>query len=139
MIRFSILSLAALMLLSFPRHIQAGEPVPKSAEEARKQFETADAELNKVYRRVYLGADVQSQDSLQKAQRLWLQCRDLTAGACQTGESSRHRVDDQYFFYARTLLTRNRTKELLNLFPPQGLKQQGANSPPPSSLRLKPQ
>ena len=123
MIRATLLLLVMLLFL-VPSHVHAQGPVPQTTEEARKQFEAADAELNKVYQRCFLGADVQSQATLQKAQRLWVQCRDLTAGACQTGESSRHRIDDNYYFYARMVLTRSRIKELQDLFPPQGLTPQ---------------
>ena len=107
-----------LLLLSIPVSGHSQEAVPKTTAEARKQFEAADAELNKVYRQCYAGEIVQSQATLQESQRFWVQCRDLTAAAYQTGESGRQRHDDNYYFFARTLLTRSRIKELKALFAP---------------------
>ena len=107
-----------VLMLSMPLSGHSPDAVPKTTEKARKQFEAADAELNKVYRSCYAGEIVQSQATLQESQRLWIQCRDLTAAAYQTGESGRQRHDDNYYFYARTILTRSRIKELKALFAP---------------------
>jgi uncharacterized protein YecT (DUF1311 family) len=110
---------AALFLFSIPLSGHSQDPVPKTTKEARRQFEAADAELNQVYRRCYAGEIVQSQATLQQSQRLWVQCRGLTAAAYQTGESGRQRHDDNFYYYALTVLTRSRIKELNTLFLPR--------------------
>jgi uncharacterized protein YecT (DUF1311 family) len=110
---------ALLFLLSMPIIGHSQDAASKSTAEARKEFEAADAELNEVYRQCYVGEIVQSQATLQKAQRLWIECRDLTAAAYQTGESGRQRHDDDYYFNALTILTRSRIKELKTLFFPK--------------------
>lgn len=118
--RFALFVTASVLLCVLaPRGGLAGDPVPKSVTEAREQFEQADAELNKVYQQCYVGEIVQSQAELQEAQRLWIKCRDLTAAAYQRGETGRQRHDDNYYFYARTILTRSRIKELKELFFPK--------------------
>ena len=107
---------AAFFFAFLPLSGYTQDTVPKTTEEARKQFEAADAELNRIYTRCVVGETVQSQVTLQQAQRIWVQYRDLNAAAYQTGESSRHRTDDNYYFYARTILTRSRINELKALF-----------------------
>ena len=108
--------IASVLMGLMPVAGWAQDPVPKTAEEARKQFEVADAELNRVYQRCYNGTTVQSQEALKGAQRLWVEERDGTATAYQTGESSRKPLQDNYYFYARMVLTQSRTKELQMLF-----------------------
>jgi uncharacterized protein YecT (DUF1311 family) len=107
-------SLLLLLTIQVSGHSQ--EAVPKTTAEARKQFEAADAELNKVYIHAYLGEIVQSQTRLQEAQRLWIKCRDLTAEAYQRGETGRQWHEDNYYFFALTTLTRSRIKDLKTLF-----------------------
>ena len=107
-----------LLLVSIQVSGHSQEEVPKTTAEARKQFEEADAELNKVYVQASLGEIVQSQTSLQEAQRLWIQCRDLTAEAYQKGETGRQWHKDNYYFFALTTLTRSRIKEIKALFSP---------------------
>ena len=119
MIRLPILIAASIFLFLTEVVSHARDAVPKTTEEAQRQFAEADAELNRVYRQCYAGEIVQSQATLQASQRLWIQSRDLTAAAYQTGETDRQRHDDNYYFYARTLLTRSRIKELKALFAPR--------------------
>ncbi len=113
-VSFVLVLLGSIVLPSVAR---AQTAVPKTIEEARRQFEAADAELNRVYQKCYVGEIAQSQDALQKAQRLWVQSRDLSAAAYQRGESGRQRHDDNYYYYALTILTQSRIKELKTLFP----------------------
>ena len=113
--KIAVITVSVLMGL-VPVAARAQDPVPKTTEEARKQFEAADAELNRVYQRCYSGTTVQSQEALKGAQRLWVEERDGTATAYQTGESSRKQLQDNYYFYARMVVTQSRTKELQTLF-----------------------
>ena len=94
----------------------AQDAVPKSVEEARKQFEAADAQLNALYKECHTGSIVQAQDKLQKAQRAWVEERDLTAHAYQNNESSQKSLEDNYYYHAATVLTQSRIKELQTLF-----------------------
>ena len=120
MSRLLLLVTAYLLLcVAAPMNGLAGDSVPKSVADAREQFEQADAELNKFYQQCYAGEIVQSQAELQEAQRLWIKWRDLTAAAYQRGETGRQRHDDNYYFYARTVLTRGRIRELKELFFPK--------------------
>ena len=112
--------LATLLLLSALRS-QAQTATPGTTEEARKQFEAADAELNKVYRRCYddLAERPAVQAVLRDAQRLWVECRDQTANA-YAGAAPIHRLEDTYRFFAQTVATQNRTRELEALFGSSG-------------------
>ena len=91
--------------------------MPDTLEEARQQFDGADAELNRVYLRCYrdLAERPAAQAALQDAQRLWVKCRDQTAEAA-AGTAPIHRLDDTYRFHAETVLTQSRIKELKELF-----------------------
>jgi len=115
-IRLTIHITTALFIICIPTIGKTQDAVPKTTEEARRKFEAADAELNKIYLQCWAGETVQSQATLQKAQRMWVEYRDLNAAAFQTGESSRRRINDEYYFYARTILTQSRIKELKALF-----------------------
>ena len=105
------------VLLPLAGHSQ--DAVPKTIEEARQQFVAADSQLNKLYKACYAGSIVQAQAKLQKAQRAWIEQRDLTAHAYQNNQSSRQSLNDNYYYYAAALLTQSRIKELQALFPDQ--------------------
>ena len=114
----SISSAAALVLSVFTLPALAQDKVPATTEEARNAFETADTELNGVYRQ-WTEPDrttVQAIAAIQQSQRLWIQYRDLNAAAYQTGQSSRKVTKDQYYYYAATVVTRSRINELKTLF-----------------------
>ena len=114
--RVSVVALFALLVLG-TMHIQAQTSVPATLEAAREQFEAADADLNKVYQRCHqaLAERPAAQAALQDAQRLWVKCRDQTAEA-YAGAAPIHRLEDTYRFYAETVATQSRTKELEKLF-----------------------
>ena len=84
---------------------------------AEKQFKAADAELNRVYKEclAYPNAGIQTLNALQEAQRHWIQFRDLNALA-YTGKGSVDVCRDSNFFYAMTIVTKSRIKELKQLF-----------------------
>jgi uncharacterized protein YecT (DUF1311 family) len=109
---------ATLILCAFAWPSLAQDKVPATTEEARSAFETADAELNGVYRQCTEPdrTTVQAIAALQQSQRLWIQYRDLNAAAYQTGQSSRKVTKDQYYYYAATVITRSRIAELKTLF-----------------------
>lgn len=115
MTRTPILMVFALLLFT-ALHGQAQTAVPGALEEARKQFAAAD-ELNKVYQRCShdLAERPAAQAALRDAQQLWIKCRDQTAQA-YAGAAPIHRLEDIYRFYAETVTTQNRTRELEGLF-----------------------
>ena len=109
----------ACILLSIQGSSALGhEVVPTTVEQARSDFETADTELNAVYRQCIEPdrTTVQAISSLQQSQRIWVQYRDLNAAAYQTGQSSRKVTKDQYYYYAATVITKSRIQELKTLF-----------------------
>ena len=113
------LFLAVCLALSSAASAFAQKPdVPKTVEEAKRQFDAADAELNQVYRRCIApeATTVQSIAHLKEAQKLWVQYRDGNAAAYQTGQSDRQVIKDAYYFYAATVVTRSRVQELKTLF-----------------------
>ena len=112
--------LLALLFLAAPlTHGQSSDPggVPQSKEEAQRQFQEADRELNSVYQRCLdpktTGAE--SIDKLKEAQRKWIDYRDTNAAAYRAA-SVRHPVKDEFYLYAQTVITRSRTHELRQLF-----------------------
>lgn len=114
----SVLLAAAMAVLGTATARAENPDVPKTDQEARQQFQAADAELNQVYRHAgEAAAVVQSQAHLRKAQELWIQYRDENAAAYQTSESSRAVIKDRYYYYAATAITRSRIQELKILFP----------------------
>ena len=117
----AIVFLLTVLLLATSLRSQAQTAAPGTTEEARKQFEAADAELNKVYRRCYddLAERPAVQAVLRDAQRLWVECRDRTATA-YAGAAPIQRLEDTYRLYAETAATQNRTKELEALFGSSG-------------------
>jgi len=84
---------------------------------SQKQFKAADAELNRVYKEclAYPNAGIQTVNALQEAQRHWIQFRDLNALA-YTGKGSVDVCQDSNYFYAMTIVTKSRIKELKQLF-----------------------
>ena len=120
---FPVFVLTAL-LLSPALRCQAQTALPDTLEAARQQFEAADAELNKVYKRCHeeLAGRPAVQAALQDAQRTWVQCRDQTANA-YAGAAPIHRLEDTYRFYAETVATQSRTKDLEGLFLSSGKVQ----------------
>ena len=123
MTRSSVLVVFAWLLLTAPLG-RAQTAEPSTLEEARKQFGSADAELNKVYQRCYhdLAERPAAQVALQDAQRLWVKCRDQTAEA-YAAAAPIHRLEDTARFYAETVATQSRTKELEALFVGSGKTQ----------------
>ena len=93
------------------------EKVPATTEEARSTFETADAELNAVYRQCTEPdrTTVQAISALQQSRRVSVQYRDLNAAAYPTGQNSRKVTKDKYY-YAATVITKSRIAELKTLF-----------------------
>jgi uncharacterized protein YecT (DUF1311 family) len=112
---WQIVVLVLSVLVSITR---AQDAVPATVEEARTAFEASDAELNKIYKQCIEPdrTTVQAISALKQSQRLWLQYRDLNAAAYQTGQSSRRVTQDQYYYYAATVITRSRIAELKSLF-----------------------
>lgn len=107
-----------LLCLAIPANAEDKNPRSQaSIQAAEKQFRAADDELNRVYKEclAYPGAGIQTINALQEAQRYWIQFRDLNATA-YTGKGSVDVCHDSNFFYAMTTVTRNRIKELKQLF-----------------------
>ena len=111
------IALIPMLLVAMPIIGHAEERVPKTTQEALKQFQAIDVELNKVYQQCIASKSlgVQTISALQHTQRLWIEYRDLNAVA-YTGKGSRMVMSDNYYFFARTLLTRSRIQELKTLF-----------------------
>ena len=108
---------ALTLLIMIPFSANAQESVPKTTEEAQRQFKAADLELNKVYHQC-ISSDklgIQTITALQQTQRLWIEYRDINATAF-SGKGSKTVWDDNCYYYACTLLTRNRIEELKELF-----------------------
>jgi uncharacterized protein YecT (DUF1311 family) len=117
-----LLLVSAMLQLVSPAALRAQGAAevtkPGTLAEARAQFESADQELNRVYRQCTAPerTTVQSIAALKQAQQLWVQYRDENAAAYQTAQSSRQATKDQYYYFASTVITRSRIKELETLF-----------------------
>ena len=110
--------LLALLFLAAPlTRGQSADAMPQNKEEAQRQFQEADKELNSVYQRCLdpktTGAE--SIDKLKESQRKWIEYRDTNAAAYRSA-SARHPVKDEFYLYAQTVITRSRTHELRQLF-----------------------
>jgi uncharacterized protein YecT (DUF1311 family) len=110
--------LVFLSCIAISAHAEDKNPRSQDAIKAvEKQFEAADAELNRVYQEclAYPNAGTQTLNALQEAQRHWIQFRDLNALA-YTGKGSVDVFHDSNYFYAMTVVTKSRIKELKQLF-----------------------
>lgn len=105
----------AMSALAFPAH---AETKPGTPAEAERQFQAADAELNRLWQRCVDPEErtVQSIAALRKAQQAWGAVRDQTARAYQQAESDRRPLDDEYYTHGRTVMTLSRIEELKTLF-----------------------
>ena len=105
----------ATCALAFPASAQTKPGTPAEAE---RQFQAADADLNRLWQRCVDPEErtVQSIAALRKAQQAWGAVRDQTARAYQQAESDRRPLDDEYYTHGRTVMTLSRIEELKTLF-----------------------
>ena len=79
--------------------------------QAEQEFETADAELNKVYSKVIAGMNAEDLQDLKAAQRLWVQFRDAQATFEANGDARGGSMQPMLYNACRTKLTKARTAE----------------------------
>lgn len=108
--------LAATILLATPCVLCAAddEPVQTQAEmnqEASADFQKADAELNKIYKRVRESLDEAGQAKLKAAQRAWLAYRDAEA-ALEAAPNEGGSIYPMIVANVMARLTETRVKEL---------------------------
>lgn len=104
--------LITLFFATVPIHSQIDRPM---IEAARKEFDQADADLNRVYKEVLAQLSPKGVTALKESQRAWLIFRDKTAeayGASEEGGSN----ENVMFIRCSAAITRNRIKELKALF-----------------------
>ena len=81
-------------------------------QQAEADFNKADAELNRAYKKLLNGLDAESQKKLKAAQRAWLAFRDAQAEFAADAEARGGSMQPMIYFGARAELTRERTKQL---------------------------
>lgn len=116
--RISILTVLGCSLLLCPS--ASAQSQQEMNAEARKDFKTADAQLNAVYKKV-VGSlpDEKAVELLRKSQRAWLTFRD--AEAASYADAMRGGSAAPLLFYGQqTQLTRSRIKQLREYLEPYG-------------------
>ena len=106
-----------ILLTCIALSVHAQDRNQDKTQAALKQFNAADAELSRVYKEclAYPNAGVQTVNALQETQRRWVDFRDINAVA-YTGKGSGNTIYDSYYWYAMTVVTKDRIKELKQLF-----------------------
>lgn len=84
-------------------------------ENARKDLDVADAELNSVYKEALATRSEKGVKALREAQRAWIIYRDATAEAYGTGEEGGS-LETLMVLRCSEALTKNRTAELKKLY-----------------------
>ena len=91
-------------------------------DDAQKDFQKADAQLNKVYKQVLATADAESQEKLKVAQRNWIAFRDAEAAFEAAFEADREArggsIAPLIYSGTHTALTKGRTAALKALLEP---------------------
>ncbi|HEX8373177.1 MAG TPA: lysozyme inhibitor LprI family protein [Chthoniobacterales bacterium] len=87
-------------------------------EDAQKDFQKADAQLNKVYKQVLATADPESQEKLRVAQRNWIAFRDAEAAFEADREARGGSIAPLIYSGTQTALTKERTAALKALLEP---------------------
>jgi len=107
----------ALIVLGAASPSGHAQEFQQASENAKEEFKKADAELNAVYHQCLASGKLGplAINALQSAQRLWVEYRDLNSTA-YTAKGSGRVDDDDDVLYARTVLTRDRIRELKELF-----------------------
>jgi uncharacterized protein YecT (DUF1311 family) len=110
-----LLALAACLLTSAsPRVAHAQSQVEMNGKAAR-DFEVADAKLNKVYKEAMQKLDAGSQAKLKTAQLAWISFRDAEAALEVDVEARGGSIDPVIYDGTRIEMTNARTDELLKL------------------------
>ncbi len=104
--------LSLILLAAFPLVNADAQSQHEMNAEARAAFDKADAELNKVYKKVLTTLDAQAQVKLKAVQRAWVVLRDAEADFHADAEARGGSMEPMIFSGVAAELTRTRTKEL---------------------------
>jgi len=109
-----ILQLSAIFSVLICSSLSA-QSMMQMKEKANKDYQIADAELNKVYKQVAKSLSKKGKAALLKAQKAWIQYRDNSAEAYGTLEEGGS-LEGLNYTLCSTSITKKRTTELKEMF-----------------------
>ncbi len=110
--------LALLFLLAFPVAKSAAQSQHEMNATARADFEKADAELNRIYKKVVATLDAAGHEKLKTVQRAWVVWRDAEADFQADQEARGGSMEPMIVSGVAADLTRARIKQLRQMLKP---------------------
>ena len=112
----NIRTFSNILVAAIAAFATAGSAVAQSQHEMNRQaeadFEKADAELNRVYKKTLSDLDAEGQKKLKAAQRAWIAFRDAEAEFDADSEARGGSMYTMIYYSSLARLTRDRIKQL---------------------------